>query len=445
MKRLLLLLLFLGPFVLRAQIISTFAGNGVSGDSGDGSPATSASIGGFSLSTFDKNENYFFSERGNYKIRKVSNSGVITTIAGTGTSGFSGDGGAATLAQLNNPIGVATDDFGNLYIADLDNNRIRKIDNATGIISTVAGNGTSGHSGDGGMATNASLNGPTGICVDPFGNIFFTEISSNIIRKVTATGIISTYAGIANVGSIDSGDNGPATAALIASPEGICSDAIGNIYFATSSRVRKIIKSSNIVITVAGTNASGFSGDGGPATDAVLNSPFAVAVDKYENVFIADNNNNRMRQVASNGIINTIIGNGTGGYNGDNQTAITAEIYSPEGVSLDSCGNIYVSDLFNFRIRKITYNRCDYLQVKNDNSISNINIYPNPTCDVLQIDNIATTTNYKLHNIVGATLQHGTLKEGSNSISLSALPTGMNLLELIDDEGNRMIKKIIKE
>ncbi len=428
-----------------AQIISTYAGNGVSGDSGDGDPATSASIGGFSFSTFDKNENYFFSERGSHKIRKISNSGVITTIAGIGISGFSGDGGAATLAKLNNPIGIACDHFGNLYIADLDNNRIRKIDNVTGVISTLAGNGASGHTGDGEMATNASINAPTGICVDPFNNIFFTEIGSNTIRKITAAGIISTYAGTTNVGGTDSGDGGLATAATIASPEGICSDALGNIYFATSSRIRKILASSDIVISIAGTNASGFSGDGGLATNAVLNSPLAVAVDKYGNIFIADKNNNRIRQVASNGIINTIIGDGVGGYNGDNQPATTAEIYSPEGVSLDSCNNIYVSDLFNFRVRKITYDRCDYLQIKNQNSISNIDIYPNPTTNELQIDNIAIPTIYKIYNLVGTTLQQGTLKERSNIISIRAIPAGMYLLEMVDEEGNKTTKKIIKE
>jgi len=428
---------------INAQIITTFGGIGTAGDSGDGGPATSASISGFTTGTFDNNGNFYFAERGQHKIRKISNLGIITTIAGTGISGYSGDGGPASTAQLNNPIQVTIDAYNNLYIADLDNNRIRKISYSTGIITTVAGNGISGYSGDGGPATNASLNGPTGICVDPFGNVYISEISSSIIRKVNTLGIVSTYAGIAYSGG-DSGDGGPATIATIGSPEGICSDMHGNIFISTAGKIRKIIAGTGSIISLAGTFTPGFSGDSGPAFVAQLNSPFSVAVDKYGNVFIADANNNRIRYIDNAGIINTIIGTGIPGYSGDGSLASNSEINHPEGVMLDSCGNIYVSDLFNFRIRKITFPHCGYLSVENEIA-HNFAIYPNPAYDILNIDVLKTPSIYHLQNIIGATLRQGTLQQGNNTISIQSLPPGMYLLQLTDEEGNKTVKKVVKD
>ncbi len=276
---------------------------------------------------------------------------TISTVAGSGSAGFSGDGGAATAASLLAPIDVAFDASGNLYIADLQNQRIRKV-NTSGIISTVAGNGDYGFNGDGGAATSASLNYPGGVAVDVSGNLYIADGANNRIRKVNTSGIISTVAGT-GVGGFG-GDGGAATGAGLNSPGGVAVDASGNVYIADVSnhRIRKV-NTSGIISTVAGTGSFGFSGDGGAATSAGLNQPSDVAVDGSGNLYIADIGNQRIRKVSITGIISTVAGNGDYGFSGDGGAATAADLYYPRSLAVDASGNLYIADVGNSRIRKV--------------------------------------------------------------------------------------------
>ncbi len=232
MRKYFFILLFL-PFVANAQIITTVCGNGVSSDGGDGGPATAAKIVAAGSGIFDSRWNYYFIENSQI-VRKISNLGIISTFVGTGGMGYGGDNGSATLALLNSPEQIACDNNNNLYIADAGNNRVRRVDALTGIITTIAGNGSAGYSGDGGDATNASISQPLGVCTDHFGNIYFSDAGNSVIRKINSTGIISTVGGVPLNGGY-SGDGGPATAAKM-SPSYLVCDAHGNVYVANGER-----------------------------------------------------------------------------------------------------------------------------------------------------------------------------------------------------------------
>ncbi|MFB5761966.1 cadherin-like beta sandwich domain-containing protein [Paenibacillus medicaginis] len=331
--------------------ISTAAGNGTSGYSGDGGAATTAQLANPTGVATDSSGNLYIADYANNRVRKVDSSGNISTVAGTGSEGYSGDGRAATTAQLNNPFGVAVDNSGNLYIADFNNNRIRKVD-SLGNISTVAGTGSEGYSGDGRAATTAQLAGPTGVAVDNSGNLYIADFMNNRIRKVDSSGNISTVAGTGENGY--SGDGGAATTAQLSDPQGVAVDSSGNLYIADrgNNRIRKVDSSGNIS-TVAGTGEWGYSGDGGAATTAQLYYPFDVAVDSSGNLYIADAINQRIRKVDSLGNISTVAGTGEAGYSGDGGAATTAQLNNPFGVAVDNSGNLYIADFNNNRIRKV--------------------------------------------------------------------------------------------
>jgi YD repeat-containing protein len=334
------------------NIITTVAGNGSEGYSGDGGPATEANLCYPYDIAVDAAGNIFIADLWNHCIRKVDASGVITTVAGTGTSGYSGDGALATEAQLYYPNGIAVDAAGNIFIADYYNSRIRKVD-ASGIITTMAGTGYGGYSGDGGLATEAQLGHPYDVAVDAAGNIFIADYYNSRIRKVDTRGIITTVAG--NGYGSYSGDGGLATKARLSYLHDVAVDAAGNIFIADygNNRIRKV-DASGIITTVAGTGTSGYSGDGGPATEARLNYPDGIAVDAAGNIFIADYGNNRIREVDTSGIITTVAGNGYGSYSGDGGPAIEAWLDCPNGVAVDVAGNIFIADNWNNRIRKVS-------------------------------------------------------------------------------------------
>jgi RHS repeat-associated protein len=335
-------------------IITTIAGNNEFGYAGNGGIATSAALRWPQGVATDSAGNLYIADSSNNVVRKVAAStGIITLYAGTGTMGFSGDGGAATSAELNGPLGVAVDSQGNLYIADAFNCVIRKV-TPGGTITTVAGQGTVvGSAGNGVAATSATLFYPFGVAVDSAGNFYIADTRNNLIRKVTvSTGIITTVAGTLTPTSL--GDGGPAIGASLGSPASVAVDSSNNIYIADAGyyRIREVSASTGNITTVAGNGTLGYSGDGGPATAANLNYPESLTLDAAGNLYIADTNNNVIRKVDSYGIISTV-GNGTAGYTGDGGPAILAELDRPAGIALDSAANIYISDTMNSVIRAV--------------------------------------------------------------------------------------------
>jgi sugar lactone lactonase YvrE len=342
--------------VSNCQTITTFAGNYfvAPGYSGDGGLAVNAQLNAPYGIAVDKAGNVYFADYANNRIRKIDAvSHAISTYAGNGQSGYSGDGGAATSAQLRLPTSVAIDTAGNLYIGDASYT-IRKVDALTQTISTVAGNGTPGFSGDGGLATKASIGGADGLLVDKAGNIYIADFSNNRIRKVDAiTHFISTIAGNGTQGF--SGDSALATAAELSGPQGVAEDTKGNIYFAdfNNNRIRKIDGSTQIISTVAGNGVAGYAGDGTVATLAEV-TPLSVATDTSDNIYIPENSN-RIRKInAGTGNISTIAGTGTAAFAGDGGPALSAELAHPVAIILDNTGNIFISDENNDRVRKIS-------------------------------------------------------------------------------------------
>jgi hypothetical protein len=350
-----------GPFTYQwlfngapLNFITTVAGNGAFGFSGDGGSATNAEVNSPSGMAVDGTGNVFIADSQNIRIREVDTNGIITTVAGNGTAGYSGDGGPATNATLYFTAGVAMDRFGNLFIADELNSRIREVF-TNGIITTVAGNGVVGYSGDGGIATNAALHYPKGVAVDSIGNVFIADWGNFRIREVGTNGIITTVAGNGVNGY--SGDGGSATNAELTSTGGVTVDSAGNLFIGDygNNRIREV-GTNGIITSVAGTNAYGYSGDGGPAINGELWYPMGVAVDSVGNLFIADYYNNRIREVGTNGIITTVAGNGVSGYSGDGGAATNAELRNPSGVAVDSIGDLFIADEYNNRIREVDTN-----------------------------------------------------------------------------------------
>jgi len=344
-----------------APFIYNFAGSGTAGYRGDGGRALDAAINNPFGPAFDKAGNLYFADSINNRVRKVAaGTGIITTVAGIGTSGYSGDGAAATTAQLNGPSSVAFDSKGNLYIADTGNYAVRKVDVQTGKISSYAGTGTPGYSGDGQAASAALLSNVKGLAVDGADNLYIADSGNNSIRMVTAqTLVISTVTGSGTAGY--SGDGAAAINALLSAPSGVSLDQAGNLYIADTNNeaIRKVAASNKVITTVAGdsTGIAGNTGDGGPATSAKLNAPTTVAVDSAGNLYIADSQNSIIRKVSSSDLkISTFAGDQSvcNPVSGDGGLAIAAGFCYPTGVTLDGNGNVYIADSYGQRIREVT-------------------------------------------------------------------------------------------
>jgi len=349
------LILFLTPdspffrvLAARVPIISTVGGGGPAGYCGDDGPATSACL-NFPIGVaVNGNNNLVIADTFNNRIRQFKSHGTITTVAGNGTPGFCGDGGLATSACLNLPEAVAVDYDGNLFIADTFNNRIRKV-SASGTITTVGGNGTADFCGDSDAAISGCLNFPRGVATDGEGNFFIADTFNHRIRRV-ANGIITTVAGNGTPGFC--GDNSPAISACLQFPVAVAADTDGNLFITDlgNQRIRKIHHGT--ITTVAGNGTPGFCGDGGPATSACLNGPVGIAIDTGENLFIADAGNQRIRQVDPWGTINAVAGNGRAGFCGDGGPATDACLNGPTGVALDN-NDLFIVDEQNSRVRRV--------------------------------------------------------------------------------------------
>jgi sugar lactone lactonase YvrE len=336
--------------------ITLVAGTGVAGFSGDGGPALAAMINLPRAVAVDTQGNLFVADTYNHRIRKIGTDGIITTVAGNGQAGSSGDGGPAIKARIKWPHSVAVDDAGNVYLTDSPNNRVRRVDKNTGMIATIAGTGQAGFSGDGGPATKARINTPKGVMVDAGGNVYIADSLNNRVRRVDkATGNIATVAG--NGKAAYRGDGGLATAASLQVPRGMATDAAGNLYIADDDNhaVRRVDQATGRITTIAGTGAAGSSGDGGPATAAKLNNPQTLALDASAGLlYIADMTNSRIRRVdLGTGSITTVVGTGTAGYSGDGGPATAAKLRLSKGVALGPDGTLYIADTSNSRVRKV--------------------------------------------------------------------------------------------
>jgi len=342
-----LLLLLFGPSVSAKPGLDLYPFKGI----GDGKKATDVILTLVDGITVDSKGDLFISHRSKNRIRKVGKDGIITTIAGNGRAGFSGDNGSALKASLNFPAGLCHDRAGNLYVADRNNHRIRRID-TSGIITTVAGTGVPDWGGDGGPAVEAKLNYPSDLVCDGKGNLYISDRSNNRIRKVDSKGIITTIVGLGlpEFG----GDFGPATEAFLKYPFGIDLDKKGNLYIADrgNNRIRKV-DPQGVITTVAGDGTHFFAGDYGPATRASLAYPTDVIADNRGNLYIADRNNNRIRRVDPLGIMTTVMGIGRYEYNGDNEIASETTLHLPFALELSRDGKLIIVDRNHFRIRSM--------------------------------------------------------------------------------------------
>jgi sugar lactone lactonase YvrE len=338
--------------ITSAGVISTVAGSGQKGFDGDGRPATGAALASPDGVAVDGSGQIYIVDTANYRLRRVDTAGIIRTLAGNGHTSYLGDSGPAWGAALKDPWAIAADSAGNAYIADQNNLRIRKVDAGTGIITTVAGSDLLGYSGDNGPATQAGFSFPRGVAVDSAGNIFIADTLSNRIRKVdAATRIVTTVAGNGD----DSGpvDNVRAVQSAVVGPWGIAIDSADNLLIAEtgSHKVRRVDRATGIITTVAGFGFPGYLGDGLPATLALLNNPVGVAADRSGNIYIADNGNNRVHRVGSDGTLWTVAGNGQFGYSGEGGPATAASLAGPNYVIADGSGNLYITGIFNRVVR----------------------------------------------------------------------------------------------
>jgi streptogramin lyase len=346
--------------VSSAGRIETAAGTGQAGYTGDGGPATAARLNQPFHCDLDGRGGLFVAEAFNHCIRKIDlQTGVLTTVAGTGQKGYGGDGGAATRATLNEPYAVAVHPSGDLYIVDRLNAVIRKVDGKTGVLTTVAGSGQKGYGGDGGPATAAALREPNDCCLDGQGGLLIADVADWRIRRLDLkTGVLTTFAGTGRpAGKPDRaqlGDGGPATRAVLVGARAVCVDGKGNTYICEreGNAVRRV-DVRGVITTLAGTGARGYSGDGGNARQATFNGPKAIRCDRHGNVYVVDTENHAIRRIDAQTNVVTTVAGGHKGPGGDGAEATKAGLDRPHGCVLDADGTLYIADSNNHRVRKV--------------------------------------------------------------------------------------------
>ena len=338
-------------------IIQTVVGTGIEGYEGDGGSATDALIGEAYGCAFDTDNNLYICDGRNHTVRRIEReTWLITTVAGTGVSGYSGDGGPATLSTMDNLYSLSVDTNGDIYIVDRYNAAIRKVDRSSGIITTVAGTGVPGYSGDGGPGTQAQMKEPNDCFLDRNGGLLIADIQDQRIRRLDLkTGIISTFAG--NGEKLRNGDGRPATEASIMGPRAVCMDNLGNTYIAEreGNGVRKV-NPDGIISTFAGTGEMGYAGDNDLAIRATGGAPKALRCDHNNNLIVVDTENNAVRQISSDTNIVTTIAGGHRGGDGDGGHAVDAGLERPHGCGIDNDGNLYIADGMNHRVRVVGMN-----------------------------------------------------------------------------------------
>jgi trimeric autotransporter adhesin len=436
-----------------AQMITKFAGDTTITSGGDFGPATAAGMNQPMALAMDATGKVFIAEGNGCRIRAVA-SGYIATIAGTGTSGYSGDGGPSTAAQIAAPEGIAVNAAGDLFIADHVNNRIRKIDHTTYIISTVVGTGTSGYSGDGGPATAARLNGPFDIKFDGAGNMYVSDYTNNVIRKINTHDTITTIAGTGAAGY--SGDGFAATAATMSLPYRMAFDRAGNLFFVdgNNAAVRKINMTTGIITTIIGSLGSGSSGDGGPASAAKLTFPTVIAFDTAGNMYVADRGNDRIRKVnALTDTINTVVGiMGVAHEGGDGGPASAASLNKTFDLMFDAYDNLYIADINGNVVRKVWYHTP--LGVKQFATVNEIAIVPNPNTGAFTVNGalgVATDEPVYLDvtDMLGKTVYSRKIMATNGLINTrmnldDGIPNGLYLLRLSSGDSRNIVHFVVQ-
>jgi sugar lactone lactonase YvrE len=424
---------------LNAQTISTIAGTGTAGYTGDGASATLATFSNPVALVFDTAGNLYVSDNANNVIRKISKLGIISTVAGNGTSGYSGDGGPATSAELKSPAGVAVDKAGNLYIADASNNRIRKVTISSGNISTICGNGVSGYNGDGGAASAAQISNPNDLAFDTLGNLYVADEGNNVIRMITPGGIISTVAGNNTPGF--GGDGGAATSAKLFLPSAVAISKTQNLAISDMQNYRIRTVTSGTITTKAGIGFTGCAGDGGNATSAYLKIPVGIAYDLGNQLFISDMSCYTVRMVNNNGTMIRVAGNGTAGYTGDGGPSTLATLKNPHGITFDKNGNLFIADAGNNVIRKVDYS----MNVQAKNNTLEAAVWPNPATESVNVSLTGQDQNAEISlvDLLGKTVLTEKLANQLQTVrfSVSSLTAGIYFVQ-VKSEGKIFTQKI---
>ena len=442
MKRLFLILVLCLPLFVHAQIVETIVGNGTAGYIGDNGPADLAELSIPISVKFDHSGNLYIVDQGNNVIRKLNESGIITTVVGNGIAGYIGDGGPATDAEINSPNDIAFDEVGNLYIADWVNEVIRKVD-IYGVITTFAGTGIYGYNGDGIPATSAQINEPLGLAFDTAGTLYFSDNINHRVRKINTAGLIYTVAGNGTAGF--NGDGGAADSAEIRLPAFI---AIGGptkgLYITDylNHRIREV-NTSGIINTVAGNGVTEYT-DGGLADTSSLEFPWCIVFDNTGNYYITDIANGTIHKVDTTGIINTIAGNGTAGYSGDGGTARDAEFGSRAAcTAVDALGNLYIADYSNNRIRRIVYTPTNIYTAAHNvtKPPTQVIVYPNPAIKAITVCANVPLDDVVIEDVLGRVVEHYSFSTQKATIDVAGLPSGIYFLKVNGIE----VKKFVKE
>jgi Secretion system C-terminal sorting domain/NHL repeat len=430
----------------QVQTIITLAGNGVADFAGDGTNSSGASLHGPVSVASTAGGDIYIADYFNNRVRKVAISGIITTVAGNGLPGNTGNGTIATTAAVV-PKSIALDKHNNIFISDANSHVIRKVNYATGIISTVAGTGYPGFNGNGGYAINAKLNTPCGIAVDDTGNLYIADAGNHEIRKVDTFGIIRRVAG-KDTSAGWTGDMGPAILARLDSPYAVAIDRWGTLYISDyMNQVIRMVDTFKNIYTIAGTPVTtGYFGDNGPAALALLHNPRGLAVDTGGNLYIADAQNNVIRKIHPAGTITTVVGNGTQGFGGDLGFVTGANLFNPYALAVDKYGSLYIADANNERVRK-TYNpKVGVNTVAAANS--GIAVYPNPFSDRISVSGLSKSDKVSVYNVVGQRVSNVWEIDtaGTQTFNINDLAAGVYTLQVCDHAGNRKATlKLVKE